>query len=57
MFVCPLLTDLNFLKTWIAFVLILNCAFLNKLVEIQFSKCIVTVPVQAQKVCIYHQIV
>ena len=44
MFVCPFQTNPKFLKTWVAFFLTLNVAFLNKIVKIKLSKYIVTVP-------------
>ena len=53
MFVCPFPIGPKFWKTLVAFFLsflffffflIFNFAFLNKVVEINFSKCIVTVP-------------
>ena len=45
MFVCPFPTDPKFRKIWIAFFFfILKFAFLNKIIEIKFSKFIVTVP-------------
>ena len=60
MFVCPFPTDPKFWKTWVAFFFFffyLNFAFLNKIVKIKFSKCIVTVPkvycVGTESVCIY----
>ena len=58
MFVCPFgpfPTDPKFWKTFLLF-LIFNFAFLNKIVKLKFSKCIVTVQtftVLTQEVCVY----
>ena len=57
----PFLTDPKFWKTWVAFFfffLILNFAFLSRIVKIKFSKYIVTVPklyyVGKEGMCLPH---
>ena len=58
MFVCPFPTNPKFWKTWDAFFFYLfNFSFLNKIVKINFSKCIATVPkvncVGTEGICAY----